>query len=436
MVAARQLQGTVFRPAPHIKVSGLQSRVSLLNVSSFGSHVKGPKRMKAIETDIGYDLQAVRTREFPWLARARVTYLNHAGTGPMPQRTVHSLRRWAALRARPWLVTDRETVFPALARVRALCASLVTAEPDEIALVGNTSFGINLAARSLPLSQGDVVLALDGEFPLNVYAWRAVEHARGIQLRLLSTGGASRPEDILIAALDDSRIRVVVVSWVSFATGYRLDLNRLGGACRERGIYLVVDATQGLGPAKLDAHGCGADIIACGGYKWLLSPWGAAFAFVRKELIQKLEPPIVGWFVGPASEDYTRLLDYNLRYFSDARRFEVMTLPVQDFVAMGQSIELLLETGPDAIEAYVSRLVSRLIDRCENGKNIRLLTPTAPALRAGIAAVAPKDPIGTSKRLREAGIVHSLREGAIRLSPYFYNTMAEMDRACDVLESA
>jgi selenocysteine lyase/cysteine desulfurase len=384
-------------------------------------------------SDATYDVARLRAAEFPWSVSGKQIYLNNAGTGPLPQRTADRLQQWAQLRTQPWTVSDRDVVFPALANVRELGARLLGARASEIALVPNTSFGLSLAARSLPLQPGDEVLVSDKEFPSVIYAWRAVERQRGIRLRVLPARGGLLDEQALMAALDDPRVRAVTVSWVSFATGYRLHLRQLGAACRERGIYLVVDAMQGLGGAALDVRDCGADIVACGGYKWLLSPWGTALLYVRDELIRQLQPPVVGWFVGPASEDYSRLLDYDLAYFDDARRFEVMTLPSQDFAAMGCSLELLLELGLPAVETHIRRLTGRIVQWALARGDIRLVTPADAERRAGIVAIVPPRALESSQRLTEAGVMHSFREGAIRLAPHCYNTVEEVDFALSVL---
>ena len=380
-----------------------------------------------------YNLATLRAEEFPWTLPGEMVYLNNAATGPLPQRAVDTLYEWAKLRAQPWRVTDQEMVFPTLSRARTLCAELISAKPTEIALVPNTSYGLSLAARALPFASGDVVLASDGEFPSVVYAWQAVERSRGIQLKLLPTSDGLLNENALMDALDWPRVRAVTVSSVSFATGYKVDLERLGTACRKRQIHLVVDAIQGLGPATLNARASGADIVACGGYKWLLSPWGTGFLYIREELIEQLDPPVVGWFIGPGSENFARLLDYNLTYFNDARRFELMALPAQDLAAMARSVELLLELGPDAVERYVRTLADRIVAWALDRTEMRLITPAESSRRAGIVAIVPPNPQEASKRLRAAGVVHSLREGAIRLAPYFYNTTEEVDAALRVL---
>jgi selenocysteine lyase/cysteine desulfurase len=240
-------------------------------------------------------------------------------------------------------------------------------------------------------------------------------------------------EEALHAALDNPRVRVVSVSWVHFITGYRTDLAALGRACRERGIFFVVDAIQGIGAATLDARACEIDILACGGQKWLLSPWGSGFAYVREELVRTLEPPVVGWMSVRGSEDFTHLVDYDFTYYDDARRFEVITLPYQDFAGLNASLELLHELGPDAIARHVAELTTIMVEWAATRRDVRLVTPADPAHRAGIISIAPRDASAASARLTKAGVSHSLREGAIRLAPYAYNTREEVRRALAVM---
>ena len=382
-----------------------------------------------------YDVHALRRAEFPWAAAGESVYLNNASTGPLPRRTVAAVEEFTRRRAEPFRMTD-EIQFGTLARSRELCARLVGARPREIALMVNTTYGINLAARCLPFRPGDVVLGFDREFPANVYPWMALAQARGVAVRRVSCGEDRLPsEDALLRALDEEpRAKAVSVSWVSFATGYRLDLARLGAACRERGVWFVVDAIQGLGARTLDLSALNVDVLACGGQKWLMSPWGTGFVYVRDELVGQLDPNPVGWMSVRGSDDFTRLTDYDLTWRDDARRFEMITLPFQDFAGLNASLELLFELGPAAVEAHVAALAQRVVDWAASRGDVHLVTPADPAHRAGIVSVAPRDPAAASKRLSAAGVAHSLREGAIRLSPHCYNTADEVDAALEILE--
>jgi len=381
----------------------------------------------------GYSVEALREREFPWAARGEAVYLNNASTGPLPRRTTGAVAEFSARRAEPFRMGEM-LQFETLARSRDLCARLIGASAAEIALMVNTTYGINLAARALPIAAGETVVTTDREFPANVYPWMALEKQAGVRLERVPCVDRLPDEEAILRALDRPDVRVLTLSWVSFATGYRVDLARLGRACRERGIYFVVDAIQGLGAATLDVGECAIDVLACGAQKWLLSPWGAGFTYVRRELVGELEPSAVGWMSVRDSDDFTRMCEYDLTYRDDARRFEVITLPFQEFAGLNASLELFFELGPAAVEAHVAALATRIVRWAQCRGDVRLVTPADPTRRAGIVAVAPADPEAASGRLRSAGVSHSLREGAIRLSPHCYNTAEEVDEALRAME--
>jgi selenocysteine lyase/cysteine desulfurase len=380
-----------------------------------------------------FDVHQLRACEFPWAQRGEATYLDHAYMGSLPVRAVVAMGDVISRRAAPFRV-EPDLHLATLARSRALAAQLINAAPGEIACTANTTYGLNIAARALRLRPGDVVLAHDREFPANVYPWMALER-QGVRLELIPTRDGLPDEEAMLRALDRPNVRVVTTSWVFFSSGYRVDIATLGRACRERGIYFVVDAIQGLGAAAIDVEACHVDILACGAHKWLLAPWGAGFAYIRDELVRQLEPDVVGWMSMRASAELSRLVDYEYVFHDDARRFEVLTLPYQDFAGMNASLELLLELGPEAVERHIERLVSYVVEWAQSERGVQLVTPADARQRAGIVALVPTDPDAASQRLRRARISHSLREGAIRLSPHCYNTMAELDRTLAILAS-
>jgi selenocysteine lyase/cysteine desulfurase len=378
------------------------------------------------------DVSAIGAAEFPWTRSGSIAYLNHASTGPLPARTVRVLHEWDVLRSEPWRMTPGDQ-FAVLRRARELCAGMIGAGADEIACMVNTTYGLNVAASSLRLAPGDVVVTPDREFPANVYPWLALERTAGIVYRRVPCVGRLADEDALIAALDAPRVRALSVSWVSFETGLRLDLARLGAACRERGVTFVVDAIQGVGAAPIDVRACHVDFLACGAQKWLLSPWGTGFLYVRRELIGQLEPRTVGWMAVRNSEDFTRLCDYELNWFEDARRFEVITLPFQEFAGLNASLELFGEVGWDRVHRLVSERASQIVEWATSRPDMPLVTPADSSRRAGIVSVMPRDPVESSRRLQAAGVPHSLREGAIRLAPHFYTSPSAIERACSVM---
>jgi len=382
---------------------------------------------------MSYDVKALRTREFPWAERGESIYLDHASTGPIPMRTRDALAAFGLRRAEPFRLTP-DDLYPVHAKARETCARLIGAKPSTIALMTNTSHGVNLAARSLPYGKGDVILSTHGEFPANVYPWIAAAHDRGAEFRLLPLAGDWPDEAALMRAIEtDPRVKVVSLSWVSFWSGHRYDIAAIGAACRSRGIHFFVDAIQGLGPLALDVVAANVDVLACGAQKWLVSPWGVGFAYVREELIAKLEPGEVGWWAQATSGDYAKFLDYDARWADDARRFEVITLDFVGFNAMAESIGLLLETGPKAIEAHVTALADRALAFADDTPGVEFVTPREPSRRAGVLAFRTKDVAKSSERLTAAKVAHSVRTGCIRLAPHFYNTADELDAALALL---
>ena len=383
-----------------------------------------------------YDVDALRREEFPWADRGESIYFNHAGTGPLPARTVATLDEWSRLRTIPTRISQ-DLQFGTLARGRELIASLIGADHSEIAMATNTSFGVNLAAFSLPLERGDVVLSPNGEFPANVYPWMQLAARRGVVHRMIDCDRGVLTVERLREELDaDESIRLVAVSWVQFASGAAVDLPALGRLCRERGVFFFVDAIQGVGPLRLDVRETPVDILACGAQKWLLSPWGSGFVYVRRELIEQLEPHDVSWLAVKDSDDFSRLTDYDLAWRGDARKFEMITLPYQDFAGMVSSLELITSLGPDAIVHHTRRLARRMIDWAADRDDVEIVTPTNPAHHAGTISLRPRSPQAASAALTAARVAHSLREGAIRLSPYFYNTESEVDRVLEILVKA
>ena len=232
----------------------------------------------------------LRATEFP-VAR-RWAYLDHAAVAPLPRRSGDALRAWTLEQEENGVVS-----WPAWAEnvevVRDRVARLLNADRDEIAFVSSTTQGIGLIAEGFPWRDGDSVVIPAEEYPSNIYPWMNLA-ARGVSVRLVpSRDGRIWPED-LIEAMDPST-RVLAISHVEFASGFRNDLDRLVELCRSRGVALCVDAIQGLGPLTIDVRRTPIDFLAADGHKWLLGPEGAGLLYVRRDWIDRLRPIGVGW---------------------------------------------------------------------------------------------------------------------------------------------
>ncbi|HEX6644709.1 MAG TPA: aminotransferase class V-fold PLP-dependent enzyme [Gemmatimonadales bacterium] len=371
----------------------------------------------------------LRAAEFPGLDG--VTYLNSASIGPLPARTIATLERFNRQRGAPHLLPDPD-LFAIFAESRRLLATLVNASPEEIALSTNTSYGLNLAALSLPLEAGDVIVASDREFPANVYPWLHLAR-RGIRLELAPVTPEGWPDErYLLERIQDPQVKVLAVSLVQFSNGYAVDLDALSRETRRTGTWLVVDAIQGLGQVPVDLRRTPVDILSCGGQKWLLAPWGSGFTYVRRELIEALVPPLAGWMAFEGTDDFSQLTRYRTELRADARRFEVITLPFQDFAGLNASVGLILEQEPARIGAHARACHGPVVEWAER-RGVRITSPRGPRSSA-ILCVAPPKAAAAYARLREAGIYCSLREGSLRLSPHLFNTVDELAQVADILE--
>ncbi len=376
------------------------------------------------------DVEALRAREFP--AMRETTYLNAASVTPVPERTRAAVEAMTLRRSRIHEWEDAD-FGDTLQRARAAAARLVGADPDEIALGGNTSFGINLAAQCLPVRPGSVVVASDREFPANVYPWMGP--ASRARLEIVPTDPLGRPdEDRLLERLDRGDVAVFALSAVQFATGWRADLPKLGRFCRERGIFFVVDAIQSLGQIPLDVREAEVDVLATGGHKWLCAPFGTGFAYVRRELLPRMEPQVVGWASMQASADLSHLLDYRWGFVEEARKFEVATLPFHDLAGFAASLELLLEVGVERVRAHLAEILEPLAAWAAERPGTEVVSDLHPERRSGIFCFRPPSPERAFAALTDAGVTCVLREGAIRLSPHLYNDAADVERVIDVLE--
>ncbi len=381
------------------------------------------------DTASGFDVAALRREEFPWADRA--IYLDHASIGPLPERTRRSLEQYNQVRTEAYRLSG-EHLFDVFDRSRALAANLIGAAPLEIALATNTSAGINLAAQAIPLEPGDIILVSQGEFPANVFPWRE-QSRRGAVLELVPLTAEGWPDEArMLARLEDPRVKILALSLVQFHTGYLADVGRLGAAARATGTWFVLDAIQGLGQVPFDVGATPVDILACGAQKWLLSPWGSGFTYVRSDLIERLAPPAVGWTAFEGTDDFATMTTYPSGWRRDARRFEVITLPFQDFVGMNSSLELLGELGVESIARHLRRLTEPLVAWATE-RGVPIGSVTGPR-GTGIVSLAMADAARVHADLKAAGVVVSLREGMIRVSPHCYNTIDEVGRLIELLD--
>jgi selenocysteine lyase/cysteine desulfurase len=358
----------------------------------------------------------------------RWAFFDHAAVAPLTGRARAALIEWAADMADNGDVNEPRWVRR-VEEVRQLAGRLLNADPLDIAFVKNTSEGIGIVAEGLPWKPGDNMVTAAEEYPANIYPWMNLA-SRGVEVRLIPSRGA-RIEIDDILGLVDAHTRLVSLSAVEFASGFRNNLDAVGGLCRQRGIYFFVDAIQGLGVLPLDVRRMPVDFLAADGHKWLLGPEGAGLFYIRRELIEVLRPVGVGWNSVVASRNFSRI-DFRLK--PHAGRWESGSLNVAGVHALGASLELLLDIGIGAIQERVFELTDYLCE-CADRTGLEVFSSRAAADKSAIVSliVPGADPHELKRRCRAAGIVVNQRAGRLRVSPHCYNTHEELDRLLEVI---
>jgi selenocysteine lyase/cysteine desulfurase len=365
----------------------------------------------------------------------RWAYLDHAAVAPLTAPAAETLATWATEAVR-----QGDTVWPDWSRrveaLRDAAAGLIGADRDEIALVPNTTAGISLVAEGLDWRTGENVVTLADEFPSNVYPWLNLE-SRGVETRRVPTDDGRLDLDKLFAACD-ARTRIISLSWVGYATGYRHDVARIVEIAHERGMLVMLDAIQGLGAFPFDVRRTPVDFLAADGHKWMLGPEGAGIAYIRREHLDQLRPLGVGWHSVVHASDYTRI---ELTLKPSAARYEGGSQNMAGMLALGASLELLLALGIEQIAAAILEITDRACERLQSiGATIvsdRRPEHRGGRQRSGIVAfeLAGRDSLAVKKHCLTRQVVLSCRAGRLRISPHAYNNEEDLDRLIDALQS-
>lgn len=371
------------------------------------------------------DWTALRN-EFP--VTRRWAFFDHAAVAPLSGRAQQAMIEWAADLAENGLVHEKRWL-QRIEEVRRLAGQLINADLLDIAFIKNTSEGIGIVAEGFPWQPGDNLITAAEEYPANIYPWMNLAH-RGVELRTIPSREGRIWIDDLVAAMDN-RTRLVSLSFVEYSTGFRNDLDAIGGLCRERGILFFVDAIQGLGVLPLDVQKTPIDFLSADGHKWLLGPEGAGLFYLRRELVDRLHAVGVGWNSVVGARDFSRI-DFRLK--PHAGRWESGSLNVAGIVALGASLELLLVLGIATVADRVLRLTDDLCEKLARA-GIEVFSSRRPEDKSGIvsATVPGADLRQIVRQCRDEGFVVNQRAGRLRVSPHCYNSKEEIDELVNLL---
>ena len=359
----------------------------------------------------------------------RWAYFDHAAVAPLSGPARDALVEWSHEAAR-----EGDPIWRSwsgkVEQARTLAAHLVGAKTEEIALIRNTTEGISLVAEGFPWQPGDNVVTLADEFPSNQYPWLNLA-SRGVEIRRVPTEGGRVDLDRLAAACD-RRTRIVTVSWVGYASGWRNDVDQLATLAHDHGALLFLDAIQGLGVFPLDVARTPVDFLAADGHKWLLSPEGAGIFFIRQEHLDRLRAIGVGWSSVAGSADFTRI---ELVLKNSAARFEGGSKNMAGLIAMKASLELLARFGQEAIAQRVIDVTDLACQRL-TALGAVVHTDREAGHKSGIVGfeIPGRDPEILRQRCLEHQVALSCRAGRLRISPHAYNNAADIERLIEALE--
>lgn len=368
-------------------------------------------------------LDAFRAR-FPLLAQR--VYVNSCSQGALSRDVEAALAAYVESwhqRGSPW-----DQWVGEVERLRHVMAGLLGAEADEVAVMPSASAAIAAVTTSLSFDgpRRRVVLG-EFEFPTMAQAWLA-QQRRGAEIAWAKACGDALPIEAYAAAIDD-RTLIVPATHVCFKNGYRADLTRLSTLCRDRGAWLFVDDYQRTGTAPIDVHALGADFLVTGALKYLLGPAGVAFLYVRRALIERLEPLVTGWF--GRADPFAFAAD-RLDWSPSARRFETGTPPVPNAYAARAGVELLQQVGLDAVSARIDRLVERFASEAR-ARGLDVITPADPAGRGPLVVIRDPRAAELVQRLESRGIIASSRGDGLRVSFHAYNNDDDVDSVLQAL---
>lgn len=357
-------------------------------------------------------------------------YFDHAAVAPLTAPAAAAVKQWCEESLR-----DGDTRWPEWSRraeaTRDAAARLIGADREEIALVPSTTAGITLVSEGLDWQTGDNVVTLADEFPSNAYPWLNLA-SRGVETRRVATDNGRLDLDKLAAACD-ARTRIVSVSWVGYATGYRHEVDRIAAIAHEHGALMMLDAIQGLGAFPLDVRQTPIDFLSADGHKWMLGPEGAGIAYIRREHLDRLRPIGVGWHSVVHASDYTRI---ELDLKPSASRYEGGSQNMVGMLGFGASLELLLALGLENIAASILDITDSACERLQ-AIGATIISDRQRERRSGIVAfeLPGRDSLSVKKHCLKQNVVLSCRAGRLRISPHAYNNEEDLDRLVAALQS-
>jgi len=360
----------------------------------------------------------------------RFNYLNHAAVSPLPLPTLEAVQsqlkdvhEHGSVNFQNWLSTKEEA--------RKLLAGLLGARPEQVALMRNTSDALSTIANGLPWKQGDNIVTFRGEFPSNIYPWLRLRDAFGVEVRMCEERGGRIDFDEL-TSLIDGKTRLVSISQIQFASGFRMDLERLAVHVRRYDALLVADVIQGLGVMPINVDSELIDAAAGASHKWLMAPEGVGYLYLSDRARERVQPTLVGWVSVPNPEDFQ---NFEQGWKSGALAWETGTGPAALVYGLKASLELLTGIGTANIARHLEELTDRLCERLK-GKRYEVVSSRAAGEKSQIVCIRHTQGMSAMAlyaHLKARNIITAPRGDRLRIAPHLYNTTEEIDQLVESL---
>ncbi len=365
-----------------------------------------------------------------------LVYLDCAYQGAFPKVTTERVHQAIELKSLPYLLKE-DAYFGLPDRVRARIAALVGADAGEITITTSATQGIGIVAAGLNFVPGDEVVISSSNFPSNLFTWLHLRR-KGVGVKVITPIDGAVTVDQVASQLT-ARTRVLALEWVSYFSGFRMDIAAMGSLIHERGGILVLDGSQGVGANELNLRALPVDVMACAGYKWMLGPYGTGFAFVARKVQSRFDVPVVNWHSVEGAANFASLPKNDLKLVPDARVFDAgETGNFINLCALEASLDYLSGVTVGAVNDHCRRILKRAEEGLRS-HGYTLSAGTWPGHESTILcfrAATPEVTAELHKKLTANHISVSLRHGLIRISPYLYNDEADIDRLLECVRPA
>jgi selenocysteine lyase/cysteine desulfurase len=367
------------------------------------------------------EVLAIRAR-FPIFRRA--IYLNSCSQGALSDSVEKSMLELLEVWHRegsPWDLWIEQYEI-----ARREFADLIGAEADEVAVVPSVSAGVSSLASALEFSKRKTVLMGEFEFPTMGHIWLA-QQRRGAHIRFLQAENGRIPAQKYAQNVDGDTL-IVPVTGVCFTNGFRSEIEEIVAAAHANGSYVLMDDYQDCGTRPRDVKALDVDFYTAGNLKYLLGAAGLAFFYIKKSLIQSLQPAVSGWFAQQSPFDFAT---QHFQPAITARRFESGTPPIPSIYLGLAGVRLLKEIGLAKVAGHVKRLTQEL--RCgANELGIVLKTPSDSV--GPLTVLKCRDAAGLVKHLLRENVICSSRHDGLRVAFHVYNTLDDVKVVLSTLE--